>query len=448
MQRIWESILLKKFLRSDMLWGYPWVYKTKLPAYIPFLLDTWALERSQFWPRENLDRLAWARIEHTLNTAAKLPFWKEVFSKAGVQEYDKKTFLQLPVITKKEFASASSESFIDQQLVPRSKIDYTTGSTGQPLSFYHDMAYELRSFAICERMFRSAGDGKRFPVINIRGRERMGFTFNNYRFFHVKDYTALQYRFTDLIDLVRLLHSEVILFTWSSMAVQLAQLMKTQGVHLPIRSIIYGGESFPPKQRETVEAITGARIVTLYGASDMGRLGFSCEHGQLHINEEWAYMEIVDAQGTPLPYGSLGRIVVTLFDNPVMPFIRYDSGDVGMLSDEPCPCGRTLRTLELYGRQMHLITFPDGRTISLLDVVNAFVGSEALVHHYQIIRTAEYKFTIKVVPWENFYTEQERLSSAVQAAIHPDAEITWEFVDSVPSTVTGKAIPYVSQIRD
>jgi phenylacetate-CoA ligase len=70
----------------------------------------------------------------------------------------------------------------------------------------------------------------------------------------------------------------------------------------------------------------------------------------MHVPDE-ILLELVDpASGDPAPTGSIGEVVVTLPDR-TYPLIRFATGDLSILTDAPCPCGRTSpRLLKLVGR--------------------------------------------------------------------------------------------------
>src|SRR5438309_1824837 len=44
--------------------------------------------------------------------------------------------------------------------------------------------------------------------------------------------------------------------------------------------------------------------------------------------------------GEPLPHGQIGELVATV-NNRTYPMIRFGTGDLTIVTDEPCPCGRT-----------------------------------------------------------------------------------------------------------
>jgi phenylacetate-CoA ligase len=60
----------------------------------------------------------------------------------------------------------------------------------------------------------------------------------------------------------------------------------------------------------------------------------------MHLVED-AIVQVCDPQsGEPLSPGQIGEIVATV-DNPTYPMIRFATGDLTIIDDAPCPCGRT-----------------------------------------------------------------------------------------------------------
>jgi phenylacetate-CoA ligase len=88
-----------------------------------------------------------------------------------------------------------------------------------------------------------------------------------------------------------------------------------------------------------------------YATADVGTVATGCDkQSGMHISTD-AVVEIVDpATGKQLEPGEIGQIVVTPFDE-VYPLIRFGTGDLSMMVDEPCECGRTTPRLpKIMGR--------------------------------------------------------------------------------------------------
>jgi len=88
-----------------------------------------------------------------------------------------------------------------------------------------------------------------------------------------------------------------------------------------------------------------------YATADVGTVATGCDkQSGMHITAD-AIVEIVDpTTGKQLEPGEIGEIVVTPFDE-VYPLIRFGTGDLSMMVDEPCGCGRTTPRLpKIMGR--------------------------------------------------------------------------------------------------
>ncbi len=120
---------------------------------------------------------------------------------------------------------------------------------------------------------------------------------------------------------------------------------------LALKVAFMAAEMLPESLRDNLEAEIGLLIRQSYGTADIGCLGFECiEKNGMHIPDD-CIVEIVDPQtGRQLEPGEVGEVVGTCF-NKVYPLIRFGSGDLSILSDEPCPCGRTSpRLIKIVGR--------------------------------------------------------------------------------------------------
>ncbi|KAB8059842.1 CoF synthetase [Janthinobacterium sp. FT14W] len=115
--------------------------------------------------------------------------------------------------------------------------------------------------------------------------------------------------------------------------------------------VIGGSLALAPKKvisvAEVLEAQDRALIVQAFGAvheiyqATEGFLASSCEHGVLHLNEEYVHIEPqwLDAeQRRFVP-------VITDFTRITQPIVRYRLDDILIARDTPCPCGRATRAI-------------------------------------------------------------------------------------------------------
>lgn len=437
-----ETIVLKRGLRADRVWTHPLMYKSAANR-IPLFFDTWALMRSQYWPRKKLGALQEKRLSELFAECVRIPFWHDVLAHAPSASSPYEKLTHIPVTTKQTLNARGLGDIADMSLIARSDPDHTSGSTGKPFHFYQDWHASLRSFAVTERIFRTATNGTRYPIVYMRTRPRNGFTFYRHIWFYVRGYNSIRYRMDELRKLGERFPNGFVLYGYTSWVVELARRMEEHALRLPIRAVMVAGEHLTTHDRVYIEHVMRAELFTLYASRELGFLGYECAYHRMHLNEEWAYVEIVDGEGKPVPAGHEGRIVVTAFDNRVMPFIRYDIGDIGSVSDIPCPCGRTLRTLEFRGRTSELIRLDGDRTVSLLDVAYKLGSYRDVLRQYQIIQTGALSFVFRIVPGPLFEEMKESLEATMVGVMHPRVRIQWDVTDVIPEASSGKATYFV-----
>jgi phenylacetate-CoA ligase len=110
-------------------------------------------------------------------------------------------------------------------------------------------------------------------------------------------------------------------------------------------------EMLPESLRSKLEEKFGMIIRQTYGTADIGCLGYECiKKTGMHIPDD-KIVEIVDPEtGKQFGPGKTGEIVATTF-NKVYPLIRFGTGDLSILTETPCPCGRTSsRLIKILGR--------------------------------------------------------------------------------------------------
>ncbi len=109
--------------------------------------------------------------------------------------------------------------------------------------------------------------------------------------------------------------------------------------------------------REDLARLWGTEIFDHYGMTETGLGGaVECQaHEGMHIRENDLYFETLDARGQRLPDGHEGELVVTTLTRRGMPFIRYRTGDRGVITAKVCACGSRIRRI-LWVRRMESAT--------------------------------------------------------------------------------------------
>jgi phenylacetate-CoA ligase len=110
---------------------------------------------------------------------------------------------------------------------------------------------------------------------------------------------------------------------------------------LPFQVAQVGAEALPESLRRQFEDEHGIFTRQGFGTADLGMIAYECpQKSGMHLVED-ALVQVCDPQsGEPLPNGTIGEIVATV-NNHTYPMIRFGTGDLTIIDDTPCPCGRT-----------------------------------------------------------------------------------------------------------
>jgi len=155
-----------------------------------------------------------------------------------------------------------------------------------------------------------------------------------------------------LVETVNRLGAQV-LAAFPSFALKLAE----SGAKGRLRLLVAGGEPFSSidgyRERIQDAFATPLKAIDLYGLSGCPLIAAECKHqAGMHLVDELVYAEVIDPETHELlPYGERGELVVTHVHRNAMPFLRFRTGDLTVLENRPCICGKRLTlTHGVFGR--------------------------------------------------------------------------------------------------
>lgn len=149
------------------------------------------------------------------------------------------------------------------------------------------------------------------------------------------------------------------------------------------------GEPLLPEVRERLARTWCVPVHSQWIASEAGCLGYSCLRGRgLHLNDDLVITEPVDADGQPVPPGTLAaKVYITNLFNNALPLIRFEVTDEVIVLDEPCPCGSAYTWIEeVQGRLDDSLHYAGGLTIHPI-VVRSPLGRHRSIAEYQVHQT-------------------------------------------------------------
>lgn len=215
------------------------------------------------------------------------------------------------------------------------------------------------------------------------------------------------------------------------------------------RLVVSRGEVLHQETRAFLERVFHCPVADLYNCEEMGNVAWSCpEHAnRWHINTDACIVEIVDANGIPLPPGVEGRILLTSLFGRAMPFLRYDIGDsAAMLPPAVCSCGaRGPALTNLDGRDDDFLSLPDGRRIpprlAATTVFNVFSAKASKLHmqpvrQFQIVQRGFETLRLRVVLSDSNSASVAHEAAMALASLGMPCEV--EMLDTIPLAPSGK----------
>jgi phenylacetate-CoA ligase len=202
-------------------------------------------------------------------------------------------------------------------------------------------------------------------------------------------------------------------------------------------------------QRELIVDTFGCPLANGYGGRDSGFIAHECPQGGMHFMADAVIPEIVDDQGFPVPPGEAGHIVVTDLYSHEVPFVRYLTGDIGVLSSRRCGCGRPLPLLErLDGRSNDSVVTADGRVMhgqSLISTLMEIPGIE----QFRICQKSVSRLHVQLVRNEAYRQEcEERILKGWSERLRTPLQVTFEYLPALAHERSGKFKHIVSEIQD
>ncbi len=348
--------------------------------------------------REELEQLQVERLQSTLNRVYRyVSFYMKSFDENGVDIESIKSIrdlARLPFTTKEDLRKSYPYDMFAVPLRDIVRIHSTSGTTGKPIIVGYTKN-DLRHWTDCTARLLAAAEISNHDVVQI------AFPFNLFTGgfgFHQgaeKIGASVIPSSTSSAEKQIMIMKDfktTVLICAPSYAVNILSKLKGLGIHagsLNLKVGLFGAEPWSENLRTQLESGLQINALDNYGLTEVIGPGVAGECEQkngLHINEDHFVVEIIDPKNlTPLALGEEGELVFTTITKEGFPLIRYRTGDISRLVEEPCPCGRTFRRMRrVTGRTDDLI-FIKGEKIFPSQIEEILLEAEGTAPHYRII---------------------------------------------------------------
>lgn len=186
--------------------------------------------------------------------------------------------------------------------------------------------------------------------------------------------------------------------------------------------VVNMAERLLPERRQHYAAVLGAPVLDDYGMGECLFLTNGClESGGMHVNADWAILEVVDENNQPVPCGERGaKVLLTNLANRVQPFIRYEIGDVAVMATEPCCCGSNLPLISrIEGRTSNILHVgANGQTRPLHPaIIEQAVSGFHLIREFQLVQEGPDRVRVIVEPLASAEVDCAEVGAIVDARL-------------------------------
>jgi len=337
--------------------------------------------------------------EHLAYCIDKSPYYKRLLRDTAIARdgIDIKGLSELP-FTEKCDIEAHNDDFL---AVPRTKIVdivLSSGTTGKPIRMMYTERDLKRLAYNEEKSFRGCGISADDVVLLTCTMDRC-FVAGLAYFLGIRNIgaSAIRNGHGSLES-----HHEIIMKMKPSVIVGVPTFLRKLGLYLQEKQVDPGktsvsrlvciGEPLRDKDLkllkigDDLQGIWQAKAFSTYASSETVTTFCECAAQQGgHLHPDLAIIEIVDENGVALSPGEAGEIVLTPLAVEGMPLVRFKTGDVSFLVDEPCLCGQLSPRLgPILGRKKQMMKLR-GTTVYPQAIYSLLEEIEMISEYYVVV---------------------------------------------------------------
>ena len=409
------------------------------------------MEEAQWWPAERLKAFQLQRLQTLLQDVGQhVPYYRDLFAQLGfdanrvqgIHDLQRLPFLTKTVIR----ANTDALKHVHAQDLARFN---TGGSSGEPLIFFIGKQRISHDVAAKWRATRWWGVDIGDPEIVVWGSPiELG---KQDRIKHWRDkllrtqllpaFEMSAPKLDQFIATIRSVRPRM-LFGYPSALTHIARHAQARGVvlnDLGIKVAFVTSERLYDEQRATISQVFGCPVANGYGGRDAGFIAHECPAGGMHLTADDIVVEIVNEAGQVQPAGVAGEIVVTHLSTGEFPFIRYRTGDIGVLGSSPCSCGRSLPLLQdIQGRSTDFVVAADGTVmhgLSLIYILRDLPGVQA----FKVVQESRALTRVLLVTDAHFAPDSvARIIAGFKQRLGAQVSVQVDLVDNIPAEKSGK----------
>jgi len=373
---------------------------------------------------------------------------------------DPVAYLQrMPILTKDIIRSRLQDLQSTDLQHRRWYYNTSGGSTGQPVRFIQDWDYAARSGAVKALYSKLVGREIGEPEVQLWGSQRDILGTESWRARLANRLTnttllsAYHMAAQDMHQFVHLLNTRrpKLIVAYAEAMYEMARFVERESlVVVPQAAIITSAGTLYPFMRETIERAFQCRVFDRYGSREVGDIACEApEREGLWVAPWGNYVEIVDGEGHRVPDGTEGEILVTCLTNWAMPLVRYQIGDLGVLSSrKTTDQGAVTQVLErILGRVSDTFQTKEGALVYPAYFRHLLFFKD-WIEAFQVVQE-DYSRVVFRIKLRSDYgqAELDEIAAKTRLVMGDDCQVAFEFVDEIAASGSGKYRYTISEVR-
>jgi len=371
------------------------------------------------WDRKALEEYQYIKLRQLLHHAYKnVPFYTKRFDENNLtpDSFKSLTDLQkLPPLTRTDMQKCIKELISLNANISKCIKDSSSGSTGQPVIFYHDMLTESTGIASGMVGWSLGGwkNGEKHMYIwgNPSSLDKWKRPSSKIKKF-LLNYERFPAFHLNTEEGFKNLHEKVIHFKplyldgYSHSIYKYALYLAKNNLSYACKGVFTTAEKLYPYQKDLIQKSLG-KVHDSYGCSEINGIANECSSQDgYHLLTFHIIFEINSSRNGP-------AVTVTDLNNYSFPFIRYQNSDLCMGNKiyYGCSCGSKLPKIEgILGRESDIVENDNGGFFA----VPSFLGGKIFqnikgVEFHQVIAKKDNSIQVNLVVNQEFQDSDKRV---------------------------------------
>jgi phenylacetate-CoA ligase len=437
------------------------VYYLRPFSYITFFnaFSSWyhLLKKSQHWTKAQVQKHQSQRIKELISHSVRnVPYYRKLFDSYGIKldHINKPSDItKLPYITREDIKHNLSQLKAENYPKNAFKKTMTGGTTGSPLELYIEHAQWLGvHFAFNKIYMEQAGYHWADKVVSFTGISERYMYHPFHRTFEISSFYTAKKDFDEWYDKILKFKPSFITSYPSSLTLFTQYVCNLQKKAPVLKAIFLHGETIFDWQRKLLQNYYDCPVFDQYGHRERCVFATTCKHSdKYHVFPEYGLMEIIDRKGNIVTKkGEQGEIVATGFTNKVFPLIRYKTGDIAVVDEMDCECGRQYPVIErIIGRTQEFLVTHTHERVPATGLYHVIAEHSHHIKECQLYQEKEGDLIIYVVKDEGFSEHDEKhILHAFKDRFKDSFSVTLRFIPSIKRTEQGKYRYVIQKIHN